>query len=61
MREFDGQYDEINIHFVGPYPDMVSDPDEIMIDDIKRPRKTEAYTLCTFKLIVMVRPMPLSE
>ena len=24
---------------------MASDPDEIMIDDIKRPRKTEAYTI----------------
>ena len=23
---------------------MVSDPDEIMIDDIIKPRKTEAYT-----------------
>ena len=32
-------------HFIGPYPDMVNDPDEIMIDDIKRPRKTEEYTI----------------
>ena len=45
MDEFNGQYDEIDVHFVGPYPDMASDPDEIMIDDIKRPRKTETYTI----------------
>ena len=45
MKEFNGQYDEINIHFVGPYPHMASDPDEITIDDINRPRKTEAYTI----------------
>ena len=44
MEKFDGQNDEIDIHFVGPYLDMFSGPDEIMIDDIKRPRKTEAYT-----------------
>ena len=45
MEEFNGQYDEINVHFVGAYPDMVSDLDEVMINDIKRPRKTEAYTI----------------
>ena len=45
MEVFNGQYDEINVHFVGPYPDMVSDPDEIMIDDIKRSRKTGEYTI----------------
>ena len=44
MEEFNGQYDEITVHFAGPYPDMTSDPEEIMIDDIKRPRKTKAYT-----------------
>ena len=42
MEEFNGQYDEINVPFVRPYPDIVSDPEEIIIDDIKRPRKTEA-------------------
>ena len=36
---------KIDVHFVRPYPDMVSDPDEIMIDNIKRPRKKEAYTI----------------
>ena len=45
MEECDGQYDKIDVHFVGSYPNMVSDPDEIMIDDIKRPRRTEAYTI----------------
>ena len=45
MEKFNGQYDEITVHFVGPYPDMASDPGEIMIDDIKRPRKTEACTI----------------
>ena len=45
MEEFDGQYSDIDVQFVRPYPDMVSDPDKIMIDDIKRPRKTEAYTI----------------
>ena len=45
MDEFDGQYEDIHVHFVGPYPDVTSDPEEIMIDDIKRPRKTEAYTI----------------
>ena len=45
MEEFDGQYDKIDIHFVGPYLDMASDPEEIMIDDNKGPRKTEAYTI----------------
>ena len=45
MEEFNGQYDKTDVHFVRPYPDMVSDPDEIMIDDIKSPRKTEAYTI----------------
>ena len=45
MKEFNGQYDEIDVHFVKPYPDMAHDPDEIMIADIKRPRKTEAYTI----------------
>ena len=59
MEEFNSQYDEIGIHFVRSYPDMVSDPDEIIIGDIKRPRKTEA--LCTYQLIVMVRPVPPSE
>ena len=44
MEEFDGQHDEIDMHFVGPHLNMASDPDEIMIDDINRPRKTEAYT-----------------
>ena len=44
MKEFDGQYVEMDIHFVGPYPAIAADPDEIKIDDIKRPRKTEAYT-----------------
>ena len=48
MEEFNGQYDEIDVHFVWPYPDMASDPEEIMIDDIKRPRKTEAYTIVHF-------------
>ena len=48
MEECDGQYDEIDVHFIGPYPDMVCDPDEIMIDDIKRPRKTEAYIIVHF-------------
>ena len=42
MEEIDSQYDEFNIHFVGPYPDIASDPDEIMIDDINRLRKTDA-------------------
>ena len=45
MDEFNGQYDDIDAHFVGPYPDIASDPEEIMIDDIKRPRKPEAYTI----------------
>ena len=45
MEEFDVQYDEIDVHFVGPYPDMASDLDEIMIDDIKKSSKTEAYTI----------------
>ena len=45
MEEFNGQYDEINICFVLPYPDMASALDEILIDDINRPRKTEAYTI----------------
>ena len=45
MDEFDGQYDKISVLFVGPYPDMASDPEEIMIDDIKRPGETEAYTI----------------
>ena len=45
LEEFNGQYDEIDVHFVGLYPDMASDPGEIMIDDIKRPRKTEAYII----------------
>ena len=45
MEEFNGQYDEIDAHFVRPYPDIVSDPDENMIDDIKRPKKTESYTI----------------
>ena len=45
MEEFDGQYDEIDIHFVGPYSDVASDPDEIKIDDITRSRKTEVYTI----------------
>ena len=45
MEESDGQYDEIDIHFVRSNPDLVSDSDEIMIDDIKRTRKTEAYTI----------------
>ena len=45
MEEFNCRCDEIDIHFVEPYPDMASDPDEIMIDDINRPRKTEAYTI----------------
>ena len=45
MEEFNGQYDEFNIHFFRPDPDMASDLDEIMIDDIKRPWKTEAYTI----------------
>ena len=45
MEELDGQYDKIDMHFVRLYPNMVSDPDEIMIDDINRPRKTEAYTI----------------
>ena len=42
MEEFNGQYDEINVHFIWPYPDMVSDPDELMINDTKRPRETKA-------------------
>ena len=45
IEEFDGQYDEIDVHFVGPYPDMASDPDEIMINDINRPWKADAYTI----------------
>ena len=45
MEEFDGHYDEIDIHFVGPYPAMANDPDEIKMDDINRSRKTEAYTI----------------
>ena len=45
IEEFDGQYDEVNIHFVRPYPVMASNPDEIMIDDVNRPRKTEACTI----------------
>ena len=45
MKELNGQYDEINVYFIGPFPDMVSDSDEIMIDNIKRPRITEAYTI----------------
>ena len=45
MEEFDGQYNETNIHFVGSYPNMVSDTNEIMFNGIKRPRKTEAYTI----------------
>ena len=45
MEEFEGQYNEISACFVGSYPHIASDPDEIMIDDIKRPRKTEAYTI----------------
>ena len=58
MEESDGQYDEIDVYFVGPYPDMASDPDEIMNDD---PGKQKHITLCTFQLIVMARPIPLSE
>ena len=45
MDGFDGQYDEIDVHFVGPYPGIASDPELIMIDDIQRTRKTEAYTI----------------
>ena len=48
MDEFNGQYDKIDVHFVGPCPDMVSHPEEIMIDDIKRTRKKEAYTIAHF-------------
>ena len=45
MEEFDGQYNEIDKHYVRPYPAMAINPDEIKIDDINRPRKTEAYTI----------------
>ena len=45
MEEVKGQYDEINIHFVVLYLDMASDPDEIMINNINRPWKTEAHTI----------------
>ena len=61
MEEFNGQYDEINVHFVRPYLDMVSDADKIMIDDIKRPGKQKHIPLCTFQLILMPRPMPPSQ
>ena len=43
IEEFSGQYDEMDVHFVSTYPDMASDSDEN--DDIKRLRKTEAYTI----------------
>ena len=61
MEEFNGQYDEINVHFIGPYPDMASDPEEIMIDNIKDPKKQKHIPLCTFQLIVIARLMPLSK
>ena len=48
MEESNGQYDEIDIHFISPHPAMASDPDEIEIDDINRPRKTEAYIIVHF-------------
>ena len=45
MEESDCQYDENDVHLVRPCPDMASNPEEIMIDDFKRPRKTEVYTI----------------
>ena len=42
-EEFDGQYDEIDIHFVGPYPYMATDPDEIIIDENKRKTNRSIY------------------
>ena len=45
MEEFKGKCEEMSIHFVRPNPGMGSDPDEIMIDDIDRHRKTEAYAI----------------
>ena len=45
MEESNGQYDEIDVHFFWPYSDMGIDAYEIMIDDIKRLRKTKAYTI----------------
>ena len=28
MEKFNGQYDEIDVHFLGPYPDVASDPEK---------------------------------
>ena len=47
VDEYDGQYDEIDIHFINVKPDLsfTDDPDEIKMDDVAKPRKTEAYTI----------------
>ena len=45
MEEFNSQYEEIDIQFISPDPAMARDPDKIKIDNINRPRKTEAYTI----------------
>ena len=47
VDEYDGQYDEIDIHFINFKLDLsfTDDPDEIKVDDAAKPRKTEAYTI----------------
>ena len=61
IKEFDGQCDEIDVHFVGPYPDMVSGRWNHDWWPSKYPGKQKHIPLCTFQLIVIVRPMPLSQ
>ena len=47
VDEYDGQYDEIDIHFINVKPDLsfTDDPDEMKVDDVAKLRKTEAYTI----------------
>ena len=47
VDEYDSQYDEIDIHFINVDPDLIftDDPDEIIVDDVAKPRKTEPYTI----------------
>ena len=47
VDEHCGQYDEIDIHFININPDLSfsDDPDEIKVDYVAKPRKTETYTI----------------
>ena len=47
VDEYDGQYDEIDIHLINAKSDLsfTDDPDGIKVDDIAKPRKTETYTI----------------